>query len=794
MPGKWVRMDRWLTVLVCLVTLWAVTAPRIAHALSDDDLIDRPISAVRIEGLRTISQQLVENNIRAKVGDPYNPELVKADVAVLRRLGKFRTVTGEVELQADGSVAIIYTVREEAIVAEVQVVGNKSISDQELLGLLSIVRGVPRDDFLIQQAARAIEARYRERGNYLSSVTYDEKELEENNILIFTIIEGPRVRIQEIHFDGNESFEDELLMGQIRTRTAVLLFRRGALEPDILSDDVAALSKFYRDRGYIDVRVDRQIELSPNNTEAIVTFIIVEGPQYTLRNVHTRRSDGQPLQVFAVEQIAAMLEIKPGDVFSQDKLRKSLDIIREAYGMMGYLEVLVNTFEYRTPDTAQIDLDITIDEKLKYKVGVVEIAGNSLTRDRVIRREIRLAPGRPFDATEIDKSADRIRATRLFSDVRITAQEPDPDDPEYRDVLVEVKERNTGSVNFGVAVGSDAGIFGEISMSQSNFDLFDTPESFEELVTGRAFRGAGQTFSMAFRPGTEIFQYLVSFSDPHIYDSAYSFRASGNLLRRAYSAYDEQRGSLSLGFGRRLGDLWNISTNLRLEQVELTDIEASAPTAVFADAGPNVITGIGLSLVRSTIATITRPGKGSRLELAVEQVGAFGGDFTFTVLSGEYTVYLTIFEDFLGRKSTLKLNTRAQYIVNGGDAPVYERFYLGGRSFRGFDFRTVSPKGIRADNGMPSNDPVGGSWLFFAGAQYETPIFQDAMTGVVFIDSGTVSDEIGFGDYRVAVGVGIRLYIPQLSQAPLAFDFAIPVRKLDTDESRVFSFSVELPF
>lgn len=786
-------MDRWRTVLVCLVTLWAVAGFRHACAQPDEDLIDRPISEVRIEGLEAVSRQLVENNIRATIGDPYHPDLVKNDVAVLRRLGKFRSVTGEVELQPDGSVAVIYTVSEEAIIAEVQVVGNKSISDQELLGLLQIVRGVPRDDFLIQQAARAIEARYRERGNYLASVSVDESELDETGILIFRIIEGPRVRIQEIRFAGNEAFNDEQLWGQIRTRTALLFFRRGALEPDILDDDVAAISKFYRDRGYIDVRVDRQIDLSPDNTEAIVTFVMAEGPQYTLRRVRAHCLDGSPLHVFATEQIGAMMEIRPGDVFSQDKMRKSLAVIEEAYGLMGYLDVVIETFEYRTPDGAQVDLDIEINEGMRSKVGLVEISGNTLTRDRVIRREIRLAPGRPYDATEVDKSAQRLRATRLFSDVRITVQEPNPDDPDYRDVLVEVKERNTGSVNFGLAVGSDAGLFGEISLQQSNFDVFDYPESFEEFITGRAFRGAGQTFSMAFRPGTEIFQYVVSFAEPRLWDSPYSFRMSANLFRRIYSGHDEERGSFGLGVGRQLGDFWRVNLNGRFEQVELTDIEAEAPTAIFADAGPNVLTGISLSVVRSTIGTIVRPGKGSRLELAIEQVGAMGGDFTFTTLTGEYTVFLTVYEDFLGRKSIVKINTRAQYII-GSDAPTYERFYLGGRSFRGFDFRTVSPKGIRADNGMPSEDPVGGKWLFFAGIQYEHPIFQDAMTGVLFIDSGTVTDEVGFDDYRVAVGAGVRLYIPQLSQAPLAFDFAFPILKLDTDEERLFSFSIELPF
>jgi outer membrane protein insertion porin family len=156
-------------------------------------------------------------------------------------------------------------------------------------------------------------------------------------------------------------------------------------------------------------------------------------------------------------------------------------------------------------------------------------------------------------------------------------------------------------------------------------------------------------------------------------------------------------------------------------------------------------------------------------------------------------VYLTLAEDFLGRKSTLRLNTRAGYIL-GGDAPVYEQFYLGGRTLRGFDFRTVSPKGIRADNGLPSDEPVGGEWMFFAGAQYEFPLWEEYLSVVFFCDSGTVLDEVSLDDYRLSVGAGLRIYVPQFGEVPIALDVGIPILKEPTDETQYFSFSAELPF
>jgi outer membrane protein insertion porin family len=203
---------------------------------------------------------------------------------------------------------------------------------------------------------------------------------------------------------------------------------------------------------------------------------------------------------------------------------------------------------------------------------------------------------------------------------------------------------------------------------------------------------------------------------------------------------------------------------------------------------------LGISLTRTTIETMTRPGKGSRFELSFDRYGALGGDFDFNAANAEYTVYLTVAEDFLGRISTVRLNSRVGYIFGGGRAPTYERFYMGGRSFRGFEFRTISPKGISADTGLPSDDPVGGTWLFFAGAQYEVPLLGDALTGVTFIDTGTVTDDPGFDEYRVSIGAGIRLYIPQFGDVPIAFDFGFPLLSQDRDQEQVFTFSAELPF
>ena len=782
-------------ILACLLLLAGTVCGQPVDE-GEPDLVDRPISEIRVEGLKRVPQQLIRNQLRSAVGDPYNAQIVKGDVALLYRLGEFESIEAVVEPLDDGSVLLVYRLAEAAIIAEVQVVGNTVISDQDLLAAARVTRGLPRDDFRIDKAKRAIEALYRERGHYLTTVTVDESELDETGVLLFRVIEGPRVRVKAIEFDGNHAFTDDQLHAEISTRTAVPLFRRGELDEDRLVEDVNTLVRYYEDNGYLDVRVDRIVELSPDNTEVKVTFLVVEGRLFTLRAI---RTEPQQLRVFAPKQIQHLIEIRTGDVFSRKKIDATRRAIGDAYGLMGYLDVRVDTQQLRSGDEPQVDLLLRIDEGTQYKVGVVHITGNFLTLDRVVRRHLRnLRPGRPYDAREIERASDRIRASRLFSDVHITVQDPDPANPEFRDVLVEVREANTGSVNFGIAAGSDTGIFGEFSLNQRNFDITDFPESPGELFSGRAFRGGGQRFNMTLRPGNELFQYIVSWTEPNFFDTDNSLRTSFLYAERQFRSggsrlYDETRLSLPVTVGRKLGEIWNMAVTGKFERVELDDIAFTAPVDVYEAAGPDNLSSLRLSLIRSTVLTFTRPGEGTRTELSFEQFGALGGDYTFSKIEAEQTVFLTLARDFLGRKSILKLHGRVGYIFGADDAPLYERFYLGGRTFRGFEFRTISPKGLdRAGN--QTEDPVGGDWLVFLGAQYEVPLIGEALTGVVFMDTGTVVNDIGFEDYRVSAGFGVRIYISAFGPVPIAFDFGFPLREEDGDETEVFSFSAELPF
>ncbi len=236
--------------------------------------------------------------------------------------------------------------------------------------------------------------------------------------------------------------------------------------------------------------------------------------------------------------------------------------------------------------------------------------------------------------------------------------------------------------------------------------------------------------------------------------------------------------------------------SLRYENVDLSNLDPTAPVDVFAVQGKSTVDSVGLFVGYSTLDSRFFPTRGERFKVGYEEIGWLGGDYDFHRATFEWSRYITVDEDFLGQKSVLsfKIDTGLNFGTHP-DAPTFERFYAGGhRSFRGFDFRGVGPRGIRNDTGTLSDDPVGGDFMFLFGVEYNYPLVGDQIRGVFFIDTGTVNPNASMDNYRVSVGGGIRLKLPFTGQAPFAFDLSVPIVQEDTDEERLFSFDLALPF
>lgn len=783
----------------------------------------RPITAIRVDGLSRVKPTLVQNNMVTHEGMPLDSDILRQDLRRLERLGEFREIRADVELNDDQSVTVVLTVKEAPIVRDIAVVGNTQISDQEIskvVGeMVSLIAGVPVDDFRIGRAQRAVEDLYRSKGFYFAQVSVDETELETNGIVTFRVREGERVKVTAIRFEGNRTYSSKRLRPELKTKT-VDIFESGPLDDKSLEDDVSTLTKYYRDRGYLDARVARTITPSPNGREAIVTFVIDEGPLYTLRTVIVRgtgngtdnadsdngdapgtglNADG--LRVMNADQIRALMEPKPGDAYGARPIELAVQAIKDAYGQMGYIDAKVTREELRDETLPQVDLRLTITEGRRFRVGMVEVQGNDLTQSKVVRRDLQFRPGRWVDTKAIKESKQELDYSRLFGrnqltgeGVKITPQPESPQHPGERDVLVEVEETNTGSFSFGAGVNSDLGVFGVIELTQRNFDIADTPDSLEELFRGRAFRGAGQTFRIALQPGIESSVYSIALTEPSLFESEYGLGVDGFFRDRDYDEYDEQRIGGRFRLGRTFGTRWSGGVSFRAENVDITDIDRGSAVDLYDVQGSNLLTSIGIDMTRSTVDNRIRPTRGTRTEFTLDQYGALGGDYSFTKFAAEHNLFVTVNESELGYKTVLSFKGRVGYMLPEDEAPVFERFYLGGRSFRGFDFRGIGPLGIKKNTGRIGNDRVGGDFMFFAGTELEQPVFRDVVSVVGFVDSGTVNDDFGFEDYRVSVGIGLRLYVPQFSAAPFAFDFGFPILKSESDQEEVFSFSIDIPF
>jgi len=764
------------------------------------DVANRPVADIKVEGLKQVPLTLVNNQIRLNKGEAYDAKTVEEDIVRITHLGRFSAVRANVVAQADGTVVVTYKVTEQNLLADTQVVGNKALTDQELLNLVKLKAGDPADPFLMDRGIQEIKRAYEKAGYFVTDVAIDREMLNESGVLLYRVREGPRPRIRGLKTEGNVTYSEDELKSKIRSRTYILIFRKGELNREQLDGDAARIRDFYRERGFLDCEVGRRIDLSDNQKDAVIVFVISEGQRYTVDKISVEGN-----KLFDTAQVIEALDLKVGDVFSNDRLKKSQDLVQEMYGKIGFIDARIQIDRLFHENQPRVDVSVKIDEGNAYTVGKVTLKGNQLTQDKVVLRQLRgMNPGERYDRGGIKLTEQRLKESSLFSDAKVTVL--GDRDEEVRDAVVELKERNTGSLSFGAGISSDAGVIGAIDLVQRNFDIADAPDSASEFFSGRSFRGAGQYFALSLQPGVETSTYSITFKEPYLLESNYFLDTRLFFFTRDRDKYNEQRIGANLGFGQNFGDIWSASMRARGEMVTIDSVEGDAPLDVFDVEGSNFITALGPTVVRNTTDSRIFPTRGSRMEVGVSRAGALGGDFDFTTANFEYSKFWTVDEDFFGRKTVFSIRNQVSYIIDG-EAPLFERFYAGGhRTFRGFAFRGISPRGVRhtrgfdgqfgtADDGSIHGDyPVGGGFLFLTSFEYNFPVYQDIVRWVVFSDTGTVNEDISLRSYRISVGTGLRIKIPFLGQAPFALDFAYPLIKDEEDDTRFFSFDLAVPF
>jgi outer membrane protein insertion porin family len=351
------------------------------------------------------------------------------------------------------------------------------------------------------------------------------------------------------------------------------------------------------------------------------------------------------------------------------------------------------------------------------------------------------------------------------------------------DLDVVVSEAQTGRLMLGVAVNSDAGLVGQILLDEQNFDIGRPPTSWEEFISGRAWRGGGQRFRIEAAPGTQVHRYLVSFQEPYLWGTDYSLGLSGSFFNRRYDDWDEQRlgGRVALGYQWTENDL-SASIGYRGEDVKISDPSDPSLPQLAEVVGSNSLHGFKFTLANDTRDNAFLATTGHFWQAEIEQVI---GSFSYPRATFDARQYYLLSErpDHSGRH-VLTAATRLGF--TGSDTPIYENFFAGGfSSLRGFDFRGANP----IINGVQ----VGGEFMWVNTLEYLFPLTADDMIhGVAFCDFGTVEENVTIKNFRVAPGFGFRITVPAMGPAPIALDFAFPVLKADFDDTQVFSFNIGL--
>jgi outer membrane protein insertion porin family len=729
-------------------------------------------------GNRIVPTPRIMAYIHTRPGEEYSQETVNEDVRRLAETKQFGNVRVDLQSLPDGKVNVIYRfVEYPSVIQDIVYEGAKHLNHDELNTITGLRKGSPMNPIANQMACQSIVRRYNEQGRPFASCQLVEGGKAGDSRVVFNITEGPIVKVSDIAFTGNTFVSGARLATQINSSHEFFGLFGGTFNPLMADLDVVKLEEYYKSFGYQDVHVSRDLEWSADGRHVVLVFHIQEGQRYKVKDILVEGA-----KAFPPDQLSAATKMHRGEYYNKATSDADVNAIKDYYGWTGRSATVKEELYYPDPGVCLVKYEV--QEKPPARVGQVFIVGNEVTRQNVILRQVPLYPGQILTYPDLRQAERNLARLNIFeangeSGVRPTVTVINPDDDnEFKDILVQVQETRTGSLMFGVGVNSDAGLTGSVVLNERNFDILRPPTSVDDLLSGRAFRGAGQEFRAEAMPGTQVQRYSVTWREPFLLDSPYSLTVGGYYWTRNYNEYDETRLGSRVTIGRKLNQYWSASASVRVESVGVHNVPFYAPEDFQQVAGQNFQVGFRAGVTRDSRDSYLRPTEGSLIDASFEEVT---GDHTFPLAHLEGNKFFTVYQrpDNSGRHV---LVARSELDWAGSNTPVYERFYAGGfRSMRGFEFRGVGPD----INGFK----VGGDFMFLNSLEYQVPVkANDQIFLVAFVDSGTVEPQVEIKDYRVSAGFGVRFVVPMLGPVPIALDFGFPIVKGPGDKEQVFSF------
>ena len=679
---------------------------------------------------------------------------------------------------------LVIVVEEAPIISEIAFEGNDDLDDEELAQIIALRPRLPFTPAAAEADAAAILEVYRRTGRYSAQVEPFVIQRPDNRVdLVFEISEGGRTGICSIDFEGNQVFSDRRLRRVIETDESGIfgfLISTDFYDPDRLELDQELLRRFYLSRGYADFNV-RSATAERLTTEDcfVLTFTVEEGPRYTFGDFFVAvNQPGLDPQEFAALIPAGLT----GDTFDASEVEEIADAMKDLAGQRGYAFVDVNPRANKRTAERIIDVTFELEQGPRVFVERIEIEGNTRTLDRVIRREIGLGEGDPFDAAAIREARADIRGLNYFETVEI---EVEPGSAEDRAVLnVQVEEKSTGSISFGVGYSTGPGVIGNVALSERNF------------------LGRGQTVRTTVTATGDTQIYDFAFTEPRFLDRDLAVGFRGFYLEddlSGESSFDQNRYGLDLHAGFPLSEDARLRPTYSFVHDEIAVSDDASP-AIAVDEGEADTSAIGYRLTYDKRNDPLEPTEGYLMSLD-QEVAGLGGDRRFVKSSALAKGWLAFLDDALVLSAELEGGALFNF---GQDSRVTERYFLGGRTLRGFRSRGIGPRDLNTD------DALGGNFFSALRLEASFPIGLPEELGIfggAFVDAGTVwgLDQTSYAatsgapavtiddDPELRVSAGGLLFIDS-PFGPLEFSLGFPLVSEDFDEEEIFRFSVGTRF
>lgn len=794
---------------------------------------------VRVEAIDIVGggerEAEIRSAIQQEVGQPLSADAVKRSQEWLWKYQRVRVERVEqVEGSTPNQIRLVFHVEPLDTWRRAFFVGNEEFERNELELWAGLV-GQPLDSFRANLVKESLERHYREEGFAHATVTVEPGE---NDEVIFRIEEGPEVTIERIRFVGNEAIDSGAwytpgldLYGALKNGTGGI-FSGAPYNPLKIQEDAQALAELYRDYGYLEVQVSTEVSFYGGDEDsAEVTYTVMEGPLYYVRNVSLQSASGEPLR-YSEELLRGEMKLLEGDPYEKARVTRDRLALQAFYGNLGHpTTARVTTIPGVKPSTflsvggtrrnqqadvqldqvePLIDLVFVIEEGTARRLRDVVVRGNSRTQDRVPRREIENEPGDLVSEEDAMRSLRRLIGLGYFTDELrnpfVNWYWQDFGDDDMVDLVFEITDLGSNNrLRFGGSWNSDNGPALLIDLTKTNFDITDTPDhwssAFTEVWNGSAFTGAGQSLGLSIRPGTIFSSYSLSFTEPDLlkeHINRLSFSAVASKSLRLFSTHDEEREIVGFTLGRRFGRYFTLFAGPEAQVINIDDIDPGAPADLLALQGNSRPRTFTLGGRFNTVEDPFAPVDGEKFGLSFGQTGGFmGGDWDYLKATLTAEKYFPLWQDGLRRHWVLSTSGRMRRAWTSGrlnSLPYPEKFFVGGQSnVRGFQYR-----GIGEDvNGFAR----GGDASWDASVELRFPLVSTRQRGMVdefemvrggiFIDAGTFGDDFGTMDpIRISTGVAMRIRFPALPTAPLSLDFGWPLKSEDGDDTRVFSFTI----